>query len=238
MDFFNYIKYDILEKYRNPLLGRSELFGTNLGNATSNLIVSDEFISLAHKIDKKNKNNKVLLITSLKAGEGKTTVSANLAIALAHIGKKVLLMDADFKRPALHGVFNLNPLYGLSEILAKDIRVESFIPKDSSPNEVHLITSGKKLYSEDQFPKSKLRALLLSLRKHYDYVLLDSAPLTVKGQFKKLLQIVDGVYLVVRNDNLLFFKSSTLQKLPRTNKKFQGLIINNYHSNLNQLVFN
>jgi len=219
----------------------TEQFFANLPSYStgSHLVVSDEFINLATRIDQKNsEGKKVLLLTSLRAGEGKTTVSANLAIALAHLNKRVLLIDADFKRPALHAIFNLNPLYGLSDILSQNIPVETFIPRNFTANEVHLITSGKKLYSDERFPKAQMHTLLTSLKEYYDYILLDSAPMTVKSQFKTLLKLVDGIYLVVRNDNLLFLNSSTLTKLPRSNKKFQGLIINNYQSKFSQLVFN
>jgi len=84
---------------------------------------------------------KTILVTSMSAGEGKTTTAANLAVSFAHAGQKVLLIDSDLRRPRLHKVFGLDNSEGLSTFLAGTAVDASFISKGPVTG-LHIITSG------------------------------------------------------------------------------------------------
>jgi Mrp family chromosome partitioning ATPase len=85
----------------------------------------------------------VMLITSSNQGEGKTTVTSNLAVALAESGKKVLVLDADLRRPAVHSFMGEKNSPGLMEILFDDLTLEEGIKQTLDPN-VDVITAGRR----------------------------------------------------------------------------------------------
>lgn len=140
-----------------------------------------------------------ILITSAVSGEGKTTVACSLGIAMAQAGHKVLLVDADLRRPRLHQVFPsqsarmtlsetlLNPTRGDSKLLATDVAgLSVLVSGPTPPNPAEL------LHSE------ALRELFSRLESEFDYVVVDSPPLLVTDA-AILSTLVDGTILVIRS---------------------------------------
>ncbi len=128
------------------------------------------------------KSQKMILVTSPGPAEGKTTVVQNLGIALAETGRRVLLVDADFRRPHLHREFSLPNEWGLIDLLLEDKPLSEYplerlglftgLPGLSIlPNRVTQNNVSKALYS------SRLRTILETLMKHYDMVLVDAPPI-------------------------------------------------------------
>lgn len=138
-----------------------------------------------------------LLITSAQSGEGKTTIAANLAIALAQLGESVLLIDADLRRPSVHTFFGVARPTGLVNYLTghSDWRSLVYQPGPSGlgvlfcgpvpPNPVNVLSS--------EFMPS----LLEKASQHYKHVVLDSPPLLNLADSRILATLVDGVILVV-----------------------------------------
>jgi capsular exopolysaccharide synthesis family protein len=150
-----------------------------------------------------NPKRQVLLVTSLSPGEGKTTVAANLGIALAGVAGSVLLIDADRRRPRLHSVWNLPNDYGLSEILSADARAGEIRPADfvqpTAVPRLFLLASGQaQLATSDAFYSDRMTDLVASFREQFDVILIDTPPILHLADARILGRLSDGVVLVLR----------------------------------------
>ena len=145
----------------------------------------------------------VLVVTSSRPMEGKTTVVSNLGIALAEIGGKVLLIDGDMRRPQLHRVFDQANGRGLSDLL-REGNATNELPRDVPVNKttvphLYLLPGGTAtdnifglLYS------GRMSQLLSRFREEYDYVLVDAPPCLEFADARKMARSADGLVLVVR----------------------------------------
>ncbi len=139
-----------------------------------------------------------VLITSPQPEDGKTTVACNLAMAEAHAQHKVLLIDANFRRPGVHKVFDQVGQQGLSNILAGSASLESCVSKTSIPS-LDVLGSGPIPPDPSELLGSDAcRALLQEAVKRYERVIVDSAPVLLASDALMLGAAVDGVVLVVR----------------------------------------
>ncbi len=142
---------------------------------------------------------RTLLITSPAPGEGKSTVTANLGIAMAQAGQKVLILDTDFRRPMQHRIFSLDrQVQGLSQVLAGAMTLEEAI-HTTGLDKLDVLTCGPdvpnpaELLSSDSFA-----ALLEQLAGWYDRVLLDSPPVAAVTDALILAALCDVTVLVLR----------------------------------------
>ena len=143
---------------------------------------------------------KYLLCTSATPSEGKTTVSSNLAVILAQRGTRVLLIDADLRRPNIHHRFGLNGKLGLSTVLSGQNTLEEAVQPVKEVPGLDVLASGP----VPPFPTEMLSSQTMSdLLKHagsiYEYVLLDSPPILSVTDGVLLSRQVDAVILVVRH---------------------------------------
>ncbi len=140
---------------------------------------------------------KLLLVTSAMPGDGKTTCAANLAVAFAQAGHSVCLVDADLRKPALHEVFGLPNLTGLSDLLRGD---ESTFEAATHPTEVtglRILTSGLVPPNPAELVASpRMRAVLTSITGEVDLVILDSPPLQAVTDAAILASLAGGTILV------------------------------------------
>jgi succinoglycan biosynthesis transport protein ExoP len=140
---------------------------------------------------------KSLLVTSAQGGEGKTTVAANLAVSLAQLGERVLLIDADLRRPSLHNFFGDKGSTGLVNFLTGDADWRTLI-FHGAPAGLDLLFCGPvppnpaDLLSSEYMP-----ALIREASKEYKFVVVDSPPLLNLADSRILSTLVDGVILVV-----------------------------------------
>ena len=148
-------------------------------------------------------HDRVLAVTSPNPREGKSTMASNLAIALAEVHRRVILIDGDLHKPSLHAVFNLANTWGLSDILTETIPVDQY-PADSlaRPTEVpgvYVLTSGPAVIAASSILYSeRMSRLLERLRGEFDYVLIDTPPMMVLPDARILGQLSEGVILVFR----------------------------------------
>jgi len=145
---------------------------------------------------------KSLLVTSSLPSEGKTTTATNTAISLAQTGARVLIIDADMRRPRVHSVFGLHNKAGLSSVLSSELTekdVLDAIQFDEKTN-LSVLTSGPIPPNPAELIGSNQMTKLLKLfNKHFDHVVIDSPPITSFTDGVLIASIVDGVILVVHS---------------------------------------
>lgn len=141
-------------------------------------------------------------ITSPLPGDGKTTVTANLGIALAQVGRRVLIVDADMRRPRQHKVFGVQNRAGLCDVLIGNRRVEDVIVTAANAELIDMIPSGPvpgnpaELLAGPRFVE-----VLDRLRDRYDIVLVDTPPVLPVADARIIASKVDTSVLVVAADN-------------------------------------
>ncbi len=141
---------------------------------------------------------RTLLVTSPQPEDGKTTVASNLAITAAQSGRRVLLIDANFRRPGLHRAFEKIPRAGLSNLLLADGTLSSRISQSGIPR-LDLLGSGPVPPNPVELLGSEAcQKVLQEAMSRYDQVILDSAPVLLTTDALVLAPAVDGVVLVLR----------------------------------------
>jgi capsular exopolysaccharide synthesis family protein len=140
-----------------------------------------------------------LLICSTHPGEGKTTIATNLAIALAQLGQRVLLVDADLRSPSLHRLFGMQEDVGLVTCLAGHQDWHTVVRPSGSPG-LDVLCCGPIPPNPSELLSSRsMGALLRSAREKYEFIILDSAPMLALADSRILATQVSGVLLVVKN---------------------------------------
>lgn len=139
-----------------------------------------------------------VLVTSAAPGEGKTTTAANLAIAFAQQGQRVLLIDCDLRRPRMHQVFNVDNTPGLNEVLTGKVSLRAAIQPTQVTN-LSIVTAGSFADAPAELLSGeRMRQLVGFASGAYDLVLLDTPPVLAAAESMALATLVDGVVLVVR----------------------------------------
>ena len=145
---------------------------------------------------------KSLLVTSSLPAEGKTTTATNTAISLAQTGAKVLIIDADMRRPRLHSVFNISNAAGLSTVLSTALSKEEVldvIQYDQAAN-LHLLPSGPVPPNPAELIGSEQMASVFKLlQEEFTHVVVDSPPIASFTDGVLIASMVDGVILVVHS---------------------------------------
>ncbi|MCH8525162.1 MAG: polysaccharide biosynthesis tyrosine autokinase [Balneolales bacterium] len=141
---------------------------------------------------------RTIIVTSANKSEGKSTVSTNLCVALAEAGKKVLLVDCDFRRPRVHSYFGKEQEPGSMDVLFGNMEKSDAIQKTLIPN-VDVLTSGKRPPNPAEITRSaKLREMIRNLKNDYDHIIIDSPPFGIISDAAPLIGEADGVILVAR----------------------------------------
>lgn len=139
----------------------------------------------------------VLTVTSTQPNEGKTTTVANLAVAYAQDGKRVLLIDADLRKPTLHRIFRCTNRKGLTNVLAHLGSMEDELTKTFVDN-LYLLSAGPKPPNPAEMLSTKRMSMLLKqLRQQFDIVLIDTPPALALTDAQVVAAQSDGVLLVV-----------------------------------------
>ncbi len=193
---------------------------------------------------------KTLMFTSAGLGEGKTTTVVNVALALAQDGKRVLLVDADMRRPVIHARFGLQREPGLSEVLMGSIQWKEAVRTVtdlmigtlgvdrvmSAPglDNLHILTSGKiPMNPSELLDSSKATELVAELRKSYDLVLFDTPPILPIADAVAMSSRADGtvlVYQVGRIGRTALKRTKFL--LEHAQAKVLGLVLTNVRSEI------
>ena len=173
------------------------------------------------------KANKVLLVVSPMRGDGKTSVTGNLGMALSKAGRRVLLVDLCYRRPTLEKAFDLPEAVGIAEVLNGDIKTEEAIRSVRTPG---LDILGPGLETDnlaEQLASRNMQAFLDDARQKYDQIILDSQPWLIMADAKLLTPLVGGVIVVVGSGvSTLGMVRRCLLELNQVKANVMGVILN------------
>jgi capsular exopolysaccharide synthesis family protein len=145
---------------------------------------------------------KTLLITSSVPSEGKTTTAINTALSLVQTGAKVLIIDADMRRPRVHSVLNLSNATGLSALLSRQVEVGEFLDsvQQDSGSGLHVLTAGPVPPNPAELIGSEQMLRLISIASEcFTHVVVDSPPIAAFTDGVLIAAMVEGVLLVVHS---------------------------------------
>jgi len=172
---------------------------------------------------------KTILVTSSTPGEGKSTNAANLGVVFAQEGKKVLIVDADMRKPTLHHTFGIFNTVGLSTVLSKQDEFNSAIQETPIVG-LFVLPSGPFPPNPAELLSSKsFDAFLKEMKKDYDIIIFDAPPLLSVSDAQVLSNQCDGTLLIIHS--AVAEKEDVLKAqsiLTSSQAKVLGVVLNNY----------
>jgi capsular exopolysaccharide synthesis family protein len=167
------------------------------------------------------------VVTSAGPGEGKSIVAANLAIALSQAGQRVLLIDADMRRPRVHEIFDQGQEPGLSNVLTGNAKANEAIRK-SPVHGLWLLTSGHIPPNPAELLGSRRFAdFIASLEDHFDWAIIDTPPVLVVADSSVAANSASGVVFVVASDKTNRHAArEAIEQLGASNAHIVGSILN------------
>ena len=171
--------------------------------------------------------SRTLVITSTGPGEGKTTVACNLAIGFAQAGQRVLLIDADMRRPKVHGVFKMKQQPGLSNVMVGNAKASESVHKTAVPG-LWVMAAGRLPPNPAELLGSqRFRDFVTSLKQHFDLILIDSPPVMAVADAVIAAHAATGVVFVVGAEMTSRHAArAALEHLEQGRAHFVGAILN------------
>jgi capsular exopolysaccharide synthesis family protein len=171
---------------------------------------------------------RIIMVASAQAGEGKTTTVSNLAVAYAQEGKKVLLIDADLRKPSLHRVFTVSNHSGLTSVLSGQYPFQEVV-KETHVENLDVITSGPIPPNPSEMLSSlKMKSVLEEIKNLYEIILFDTPPVLAVTDALIVSSMSEGVVLVVSSNKV---KKEMVKKaksnLEHVNARILGVVLNN-----------
>lgn len=169
---------------------------------------------------------KVIAVTSSVPKEGKSTVSANLAAAMAQLGRRVLLVDADMRHPLQHHIWELTNAAGLSDVIVGQAEFDSVV-KEVMPK-LDVLSAGVMPPNPMALLDSKRMASLIdNFSEQYDFVIIDTPPLVLAADAVTLGKMTDGILLITRPGVVDSTSAATAKEsLERSGQNVLGLVVN------------
>lgn len=162
--------------------------------------ISEQYRTIRNNIQYASDGRSIrsILVTSPSEGDGKSTAAMNLAISMAQRGERVLLIDANFRNPMLHKVFNTQISPGLSNVLSNQLIVADAI-QETEIEGLDLLTSGlSQANSADMLDSHSMKELMEAASDRYDRIVLDCPPVLSGPDANALVNKCDGVVLLLR----------------------------------------
>ncbi|WP_273130271.1 CpsD/CapB family tyrosine-protein kinase [Bacillus weihaiensis] len=169
-----------------------------------------------------------IIVTSSGPAEGKSTTTANLAVVFAQQGKRVLLIDADLRKPTVHYTFRQENHIGLSNVLTRQSTLQEAV-KVTSQDKLWVLSSGPIPPNPSELLGSKgMQTLLEQAKEEYDVIILDTPPVLAVTDAQILSNTADGVVLVVSSGKTETESAKKAKELLESAKaKILGVVLNN-----------
>lgn len=160
---------------------------------------SEQYRTLRKKIERLGKDIKVIAITSAAKGEGKSLTAANLSVVMAQDAtKRVVLVDADLRRPTIHKLFNGKKFPGIANYIQGEVPVEDIVRPTAFYGLSMAFAGDVKGHPGELLASPQFVEFMAKCRESYDYAVVDTPPLSPVSDMNFLAEAVDGVLLVVR----------------------------------------
>lgn len=252
IDFFdNTIKDSekLNKKYDKAIIGEIQYIGNarkkikrkserkELDERSYNLLTNKEtpfYIVEAYKAMRTNvifslstSDKKIFAVSSANPGDGKSTTSANLAIALSQLSNKVLLIDADMRNPVQHMIFKVKNITGLSSVLGKMNKPCECI-RESGIINLNVMTAGPQPPNPSELLAStQMENLITELSEKYDYIIIDTPPVNVVTDAISIGKYVSGIMLVMRYGRTTFDQAgNAVKKINFAEMNMLGFVLN------------
>jgi succinoglycan biosynthesis transport protein ExoP len=186
-------------------------------------------VKMAADIAGSIRHNKVIGVTSTLPGEGKSTVSSNLAQLIAHAGKRVILIDVDLRNPTLTRALSPNARLGLIDVLAETVRLQDVLYLDSETRLAFLPTvlESRLAHTSEILTSEAFRNFIDSLKKDYEYIILDLSPLAPVVDVRATTATVDSyLYVVEWGKTRINLVRRQLESAPELSERLLGVVLN------------
>lgn len=238
---------DLSNRYNKPILGEIQTIETGKSkknkkskssHSRSSTLLTDENIPFnvveSYKSIRSNimfalgtTDKKVIAVSSANPGEGKSTTTANVAIALAQTGSSVLLIDADMRKPVQHKIFKASNIDGLSTLIIMRSSNEKAIKKNVIQG-LDLLSSGpippnpSELLASDRF-----KTLISEFAEQYDYVIIDTPPVNVVSDAMVMNDSISGIVIVLKYSSTTFEDlSGSMKQIELVRSNVLGFVLN------------
>lgn len=178
-----------------------------------------------------NAKSKVVIFSSAEPSAGKSTLCSNLAIVMAQTGAKVLLIDADMRKPVQHRNFRVSKSLGLSKILGNLNTFDECVVRGVVPG-LDLLPSGSIPPNPSELLGSdKMKSLIAKAEEEYDYIFMDSPPLAVVADALVLAPQSAGVVLVARQKQTTYDElEECIESIKRISAAVLGVVVTDVHA--------
>lgn len=173
---------------------------------------------------------KLIALASPSMGEGKTTTTANLAVSLAHTGKRVIAVSCDLRKPRLHKFFDLSNDRGLTSVLMDGLSIPEVAQRVAGLETLRVVASGPIPHNPSELLGSDdMERLLVDLRRLADFVLIDTAPILAVSDALTIAPKMDGVLLIVDADaTMRGAVRATREQLELVGANIVGAVLNDF----------
>lgn len=224
----------IAKLWQNPRRRRKKTDSTDTSKSLISILdpkspASEAYRSLRTNIGYTSVDKQVqtIVVTSAGPEEGKSTTVVNLAVSLAQVGKKVLVIDADLRKAKIHRYYSLPNDYGITDIIVNKYKIKDAIKQVEDVENLYAICSGVVPPNPTELLESKkMEDLLETVRKDYDIILIDTPPVGQLTDAAILGRNADGVILVIASgETHIDFAKHAKSRLDKINAKVLGTVI-------------
>jgi len=235
---------EIMKQLQVPLIGHIPVIGQSKRYLVENSLiepivctyhrpksqVSEAFraVRTALYFNTQGKNHSVIQVTSPTPGDGKSTLASNLAVSIAQSGKRVLLVDADMRRPRQHSTFGISSKVGFATVLSGQSQWREVMFECEEIEGLTLMPCGAKPYNPAELSSSpQVKVLIEEMREEFDFVIIDTPPLLAVTDPCPIAARVDGVVLCLRiKKNVRVSAERATEMISNLGAKCIGLVVN------------
>jgi capsular exopolysaccharide synthesis family protein len=209
-----------------------EKSGIVISNPTTSFHFTENIRKLRRRIEQRMGGGRVLMVTSVMENEGKSTVAVNIALALGQKYNRVLMLESDLRKPALHTIMQHSDVKAsVMDVLIGGVSPEDAVIQDRNTG-MYMMLDPKGIRNPGDILSSQaMNKLLQWTRENFDYVVVDLPPMSVATDAESVLEFADASLLVVRQNVV---KTDALNRaiaaIKRGKAKLVGCVLNNVYS--------